>query len=339
MKIFQTILSTRTLLGRFSTVVGACAAASSLMLGTSSVLAQESYPNKPVKIVVGFAPGGTNDIVARTIAIKLYERLKQSFIVDNKPGANSAVGTDFVAKAKPDGYTLLVSSSGGLTVNPILMANLAYKPEKDFEPIALLGTFPLVVAANVNLPFSNLQGMVEYAKRSKGGELDHGVASSSFLLVAEMLSAATGVKLNHVNYRGSGPAVTALLGGEIQLALLDSAAVMSQVKAGKLKALAVTTAQRSSALPDLPTVAESGFSGYDAPLWTALMAPKGTPDHVLVKLRTAMKEILAEKDMTEKLHTNGMDPGNTDGPALSKRISDDIRRWGEIAKRASIKPE
>lgn len=304
-----------------------------------TAMAQEAYPERPVKIVVGFAPGGTNDIVARALAIKLQERLRQPFLVENKPGASSAVGTDFVAKARPDGYTLLVSSSGGLTVNPVLMANLPYKPEKDFDPVALLGTFPLVVAANASLPFNNLAGMVDYARKNKGGQLDHGVASTSFQLVAEMLGHATGLKLNHVNYRGSGPTVTALLGGEIQLALLDSAAVMSQVKAGKLKALAVTTAQRSSALPELPTVAESGFKGYDAPIWTALMAPKGTPEPVLARLRAGVREILQEKDMVDKLRALGMDAGNTDGAALSRRISDDIRRWGDIARQAGIKPE
>ncbi|MFZ2293538.1 MAG: tripartite tricarboxylate transporter substrate binding protein [Polaromonas sp.] len=305
----------------------------------AQAVANESYPDRAVKIVVGFAPGGTNDIVARAISIKLQDRLKQPFVVENKPGASSAIGTDFVAKAKPDGYTLLVSSSGGLTVNPVLMASLPYKPERDFEPVALLGTFPLVVTANARLPFNSLAGMVAYAKNNKGGVIDHGVASTSFQLVAEMLGGATGVKFNHVNYRGSGPTVVALLGGEIQLALLDSASVMSQVKAGKLKALAVTTGQRSSAFPDLPTVAESGFKGYDAPIWTALMAPKGTPEPVLAKLRTAMKDILKEKDMIEKMRTLGMDAGNTDGPALNTRISDDIKRWGEIAKRAGIKPE
>lgn len=299
----------------------------------------QEYPDHNVKIVVGFAPGGTNDIVARTIGIKLQDRLKQAFVVENRPGGNSAVGTDFVAKAKPDGYTLLVSSSGGLTVNPALVPNLPYQPEKDFEPIALLGTFPLVVTAPANATYNTLAEMVDYAKKSKGGQLDHGVASSSFQLVAETLAGATGVKFTHVPYRGSGPVVTALMGGEIQVALLDSAAVMGQVKAGKLKALAVTTATRSAALPDLPTVSESGFKGYDAPIWTAFMAPKGTPEAVLQRLRSAMKDILTEKDTVEKLRALGMDPGNTDGAALSKRISTDIRRWTEIAKTAGIKGE
>lgn len=318
---------------------GLALAGLAMAVGFLSPAVAQDYPDKTVKIVVGFAPGGTNDIVARSIAVKLQERLKQPFVVENKPGASSAVGTDFVAKAKPDGYTLLVSSSGGLTVNPVLMANLPYQPEKDFEPIALLGTFPLVVVANPNLPFNNLSQMVEWAKANKGGMLDHGVASTSFQLVAETLASATGMKFNHINYRGSGPTVTAVMGGEIQLALLDSAAVVGQIKAGKLKAIAVTTATRSSALPDVPTIAESGFKGYEAPIWTAFVAPKGTPSAVLNRLSTTMKEILAEKDMVDKLNHLGMEPGNTDAAALNKRIADDIKRWSQVAKSSGIKPE
>jgi len=303
-------------------------------------LAQDAaWPDKPVRIVVGFAPGGTNDILARTLSIKLGEKLKQSFIVDNKPGANSAIGNDIVAKAKPDGYTLLVSSSGGLTVNPVLMNNLPHDPTKDFEPVALLGSFPLVVTINPNLPVTTLSGLVEYAKKNKGGALDHGVATSSFQLVAELLANTAGIKFNHINYKGSGPVVIALLGGEIQVAVLDSAAVVTQIKAGKLRALAVTTATRSAALPDIQTAAESGVPGYDVPIWTALMAPKGTPEPVLAKMRNAVKEILAEKDTIDKLQALGMEPGNTDGPALMRRISADIARWGSVAKAANMKAE
>lgn len=319
-------------------LLGAVAAAS-LLTHAAPLLAQDAYPDKPVRIVVGFAPGGTNDILARTLSVKLQERLKQTFVVDNKPGANSAIGNDIVAKAKPDGYTLLVSSSGGLTVNPVLMASLSHDPTKDYEPIALLGSFPLVVTINPNVPATSLSGLVEYAKKNKNGVLDHGVATSSFQLVAELLANTAGIKFNHINYRGSGPTVIALLGGEIQVAVLDSAAVLPQIKAGKLKALAVTTAKRSAALPDIPTAAESGVPGYDVPIWTALMAPKGTPEPVLAKLRAAVKDILAEKDTIDKLQALGMDAGNTDGPALMRRISADITRWAAVAKTANIKPE
>lgn len=303
----------------------------------SAVSAQDSYPNKHVRIIVGFAPGGTNDILARIVAGKLQERFGQSVIVENKPGANSAIGTEYVAKAKPDGYTLLVSSSGGLTVNPVVMPKLGYDPAKDFAPIALLGTFPLVVGVNPAIPVTNVAGLIEYAKSAKDGSLNHGVASSSFQLAAELFASSSGIKLNHISYRGSGPAAVALASGEIQMAILDSAAVMGQVKAGKVKALAVTTGKRAGALPGLPTVSESGIPGYDVTIWTALMAPKDTPENILVKLRAVLKDVLADKDVIARLAALGMDAGNTDSAALSKLISTDIAKWTAVAANSTVK--
>ncbi|WP_243736985.1 tripartite tricarboxylate transporter substrate binding protein [Cupriavidus sp. L7L] len=301
--------------------------------------ADARYPDRPVKIVVGFAPGGTNDILARVLSTKLQQRLKQSFVVENKPGANSAIGTDYVAKAAPDGYTLLVSSSGGLTTNPVTMANLAYDPVKDFEPIALLGSFPLVVTVNASLPVKNYAELVSYAKSKPDGMLNHGAISSSFQLASELLASKSGIKLNQVNYRGSGPALVALMAGEVDVECVDSAAVLPQMKSGKLRALAVTTAKRSPAWPGVPTVAESGVPGFDVPIWTALMAPKGTPKPVLDKLRSNLKEILAEKDTIDRFVALGMEPGNTDSQALADRISSDIKRWAMVAKTANIKPQ
>ena len=317
-----------------------CAAATGLMLPTLASAAADNYPDKPVNIVVGFAPGGTNDILARLIASKLQERLKQTFVVDNKPGANSAIGNAHVARAKPDGYNLLVSSSGGLTTNPVLMKSLPYDPVKDFEPIALLGSFPLVVTVPFASPVKNFAELGAFARtKSVDGKLDNGTPTTSFILVAETLAAASGLKFNHILYKGSGPAVAALMGGEIQVGVLDSPAVVNQIKGGKLRALAVTTGKRSSALPDVPTIAESGYPGYDAPIWTALMAPKGTPEPVLAKLRTTMAEILKDKDTIDRMQALGLDPGNADAAALGKRIASDISRWEAVAKSANLKPE
>lgn len=321
-------------------------AARALITGLSSALvlasmptAAQQYPDKPVRVVVGFAPGGTNDILARLVSTKLQERLKQPFVVDNKPGANSAIGNDIVAKAKPDGYTLLVSSSGGLTANPVLMKNLPYNPVTDYEPIALLGSFPLVVTVPAALPVRNLRELIAFSKTSKDGTLDHGVSTTSFQLVAEMLTTATGIRFNHINYKGSGPVTAALLGGEVQVGIVDSGVVMQQIKAGKLTALAVTTGKRSAALPDVPTVAESGVLGFDVPIWTALLAPKGTPASVLAQLRSAVAEILKEKDTVERLNALGMDPGDSDATALSKRIVSDIAQWSAVAKTSNIQPQ
>ena len=318
-----------------------CAAAAGTLLQAGALPASAStYPEKPVSIVVGFAPGGTNDILARLIAAKLQDRLKQAFVVENKPGANSAIGNAYVAKARPDGYTLLVSSSGGLTTNPSLMKNLPYDPAKDYEPIALLGSFPLVVTVPAALPVKNFADLVQFARtKSVDGKLDHGTPTTSFVLVAETLTAVSGLRFNHILYKGSGPVVAGLLGGEIQVGVLDSPAVINQIKAGKLKALAVTTGQRSAALPDVPTIAESGYPGYDTPIWTALLAPKGTPEPVLATLRTAVSEILKDRDTAEKMHGLGLDPGNADSAALGKRIAQDIARWDGVAKAAGIKPQ
>jgi tripartite-type tricarboxylate transporter receptor subunit TctC len=318
---------------------GAAALAIGALLLHAPHASAQAYPDKPVKIVVGFAPGGTNDILARLIAAKLQDKLKQGVIVENKPGANSAIGNDFVAKSRPDGYTLLVSSSGGLTTNPILMRNLPYDPARDFEPIALLGSFPLVVTVPASLPVKTFAELVQFSRTSKDGKLDNGTPTTSFVLVAETLTATAGVKFNHILYKGSGPVVSALLGGEIQVGVLDSPAVMTHVKAGKLKALAVTTGKRSAALPDVPTVAESGYAGYDIPIWTALMAPKGTPEPVLAKLRSAVGEILKDKETVDKMHALGLDPGDADAAALHKRIVADIARWSGVAKTANITPE
>lgn len=319
--------------------IAACAAVACGSFALHSSAFAQTYPDKPVKIVVGFAPGGTNDILARLVAAKLQDKLTQSFIVENKAGASSAIGNDFVARAKNDGYTLLVASSGGLTTNPILMKNLPYDPVKDFAPIALLGSFPLVVTVPMSLPVKTFNELVQFSKTSKDGKLDHGTPTTSFVLVAETLTAAAGVKFNHILYKGSGPVVTGLLGGEIQVGVLDSPAVIAQIKGGKLKALAVTTGKRSSALPDVPTIAESGIAGYDVPIWTALMAPKGTPEPVLAKLRTAVGEILKEKETVEKMQALGLDPGDADSAALSRRIVSDIARWTTVAKTANIEPQ
>jgi tripartite-type tricarboxylate transporter receptor subunit TctC len=321
--------------------VPACALA--VALGTLTLAAPraeaQTYPDRPVRIVVGFAPGGTNDILARLFAAKLQDKLKQTFLVENRPGANSSIGNDLVAKSKPDGYTLLVSSSGGLTTNPVLMKNLPYDPVKDYEPIALLGSFPLVVTVPATLPVRNFAELVQFSKTSKDGKLDHGTPTTSFVLVAETLSAAAGVRFNHILYKGSGPVVTGLIGGELQVGVLDSPAVMNHIKGGRLKALAVTSGKRSAALPDVPTIAESGHPGYDIPLWTALLAPRGTPEPVLAQLRTAVGEILREKDTIDRMQALGLDPGDTDSAALSRRISSDIARWTSVAQQANIKPE
>ena len=298
--------------------------------------AQSAYPDKPVKVVVGFAPGGTNDILARLIASKLQERLKQPFVVDNKAGAASIIAAEYSSKAAPDGYTLFVASSGALTINPALYSKLSYDPVKDFTPVALLGSFPLVVAVNAASPIKDLKGLVEAGKKAPSGSLNHGVGSSTFQLAAEILAHDTGIKFTHIPFKGTAPTLNALLAGNVQVAVLDISPLVPHIKAGKIRALAVTTAKRSPVLPDVPTVAEAGVPGYDVPIWTGLVVPKGTPVEVTNVLRDALKDILAEKDVVAGLEKIGMEPGHTDAAAFGRQITGDLAKWTAVAKSAGI---
>lgn len=318
-----------------------------LRIGVSAALAaglfaqpaSAAYPEHTVKVVVGFAPGGTNDILARIVATRLQDKLKQTFVVENKAGANSMIAATYVANAAADGYTIFVASSGVLTVNPGLYPTLAYDPIRDFQPVALLGTFPLVVTVNANSPAKSLADLKTVARTHADGSLNHGVASSSFQLAAELYARESGLKLTHIAYKGTGPVVSALLGNEVDAAMVDIAAIVPNVKAGKLRALAVTTATRSSILPDVPTVAESGTPNYEAPIWTGLVVPAKTPPDVVRVLQKAVKEILAEPDVVRQLQALGMEPGTLEGAAFGKLVASDLQKWTALAKAANIKAE
>ncbi len=314
--------------GLLASVVGLCFA---------PALSLAEYPDKPVKVVVGFAPGGTNDILARIISVKLQERLKQAFVVENKAGANSIIAADFVTKAPADGYTLFVASSGVLTVNPAVYSKLSYDAIKDFTAIALLGSFPLVVVTPASIEAKNVEGLKALAAKRPDGSLNHGVASSSFQLAAELFSRESGVNFTHVNYKGTGPVLTALLGGEVDVGFLDIAAVLPHIRGGNLKALAVTTAKRSSVLPNVPTLAEAGVPGYDVPIWTGLVAPAGTPAEVTNRIRGALKEILADADTVHQLQKLGMEPGHVDSAKFGRQIASDKAKWTGLAKSANIR--
>ena len=308
------------------TVLGLCALSSA---------AHAEYPDRPVSVVVGFAPGGTNDILARLIAAKLQEKLKQTFVVENRAGANSIIAAEYVNRAKPDGYTIFVASSGALTINPAVYSKLGYQ-SSDFKPVALLGSFPLVVSANADFPANTLADLKAIASERSDHTLNHGVGSSTFQLAAEYYASQADLDLVNINYRGTGPAVTAMLGNEVDIGFFDIAGVIAQIKAGKIKALAVTTAERSPLLPEVPTIAESGVSGYDVPIWTALVVSKETPDDVVHTLQGALTEILKDPDTVAKYEPLGMTPGNADGAALQKRIDEDLARWNKVAKDANI---
>ena len=232
----------------------------------------DAYPSKPVRFVVGFPPGGANDILARLVGAKLQDRLGQSFVVENKPGANAIIATDFVAKSAPDGYTLLIGASGAMTFNPGLYDKLPYDPVKDFAPVTMIGSFPLVLAVSPAIGVASVKELVALAK-AKPGALNYGAGSTPFQLAAELFKMQTGIDIKHVPYKGSAATVNALLGDEVALTFVDSPPVVAQIRAGRLRGLAVTSPRRAAFMPEMPTVIEAGVPDFEVVLWTSLFAP------------------------------------------------------------------
>ena len=297
----------------------------------------QGYPTKPIRIVVGFPPGGGNDIIARMAGAKMQESWGQPVVIDNKPGANSIIASEFVAKSAPDGYTLLVNATGGMSVNPVLYASLPYDPLKDFVPISMVGSFPLVLAVNPSVPANSVQELVAYAKANPG-KLNYSAGSTAFQVATEMFKQMTGVDVRHIPYKGSAASITALIAGDVQMTIVDTPPLVPQLKGGRVRAIAVTSAKRAAAMPDLPAIAES-VPGYEMVLWIGVFAPAGTAREVAEKLNAEVVRIVGLPDIREKLAGLGVEPlGNT-----SEQVADWIRReiakYGPVVKAAGIKAD
>lgn len=319
-----------------SRLLGHVAVAAALLM--SPAQAQNAYPSGTVKLTVGFAPGGGNDILARILAEKLQESFGKPFIVENRPGASGVIAVDTVKRATPDGLTLLVGPSSAMTVNPVVLKSVSYDPVKDFTPIAMIGYFPLIVAAHPSVPAQTLAELIALAK-AEPGRVTYSSAASSFQIVTEHFAQQAGIKLQNVPYRGSAPAVLGVVGNEVAFTFGDIAAVLPQIQAGKLKALAVTTAKRIPSLPDVPTVAESGVPGFDMALWSALFAPAGTPPDVVSKLESEVRRIVALPDVQTRMKALGVEPSGTPGAAIPKQIATEIDMFRRVAETSGIKPE
>nr|WP_238263109.1 tripartite tricarboxylate transporter substrate binding protein [Cupriavidus pauculus] len=297
----------------------------------------DTFPSKPIQLVIPFPPGGATDVIGRLVGKKLGDKLGQTVVVDNRPGAGTIVGASYVAKAAPDGYTLLASSGTTFTVNPAIHAKLPYDPVKSFEPIGFTGRTGLILLANKDQPIGNLKQLVAAAK-AQPGKLTYGSFGSGTTaqFAGEMLFNLAGVKLLHVPYKGSAPAMTDLIGGQIPFTVDTVAAAIPQVKAGKVKAIAVTTAKRSSLLPDVPTAAEAGVPGIDADTWLALVAPRGLPADVKQKLEKALAEVMADADTRAALVKAGFEPIEGNGAAVSAQITKELPLMRATAQRANI---
>ena len=300
--------------------------------------AQGGYPNKPVRMVVGFPPGQATDIVARAVAQKLTESLGQSVFVDNRPGAAGIIGTEVAIKAGGDGYTLLMSSSGPLAVNPGLYAKLPYDPLRDLAPITLVASVPLFLVAHPSLPANNVPELIALAKQ-RPGEINYASGGSGVTnhLVMEMFKSAAGVNLVHVPYKGGPPALTDLIAGQVSVMFETGPGALPHVRSGKLKALATGGARRSMAMPKLATVAEQGIAGFDGVAWIGFVAPAGTPRAIVDRLNEETVKILALPDVRERFVSQGAEPvGNSPGE-FAAYIKAEIAKWGKVIRESGAK--
>lgn len=300
----------------------------------------QTYPDRPVKVVVPFAAGSASDVVGRVVLEKMASILGQAFVVENQPGAGGNSGTAVIARADPDGYRLTVTASGPLAVNRTLTKNLPYDPEKDFEPISLLATLPNVVTVSAKLPVTSLKGLVDYAK-AKPGELNYSSVGpgSSQHLAGLLFQQLTGTNMVHVPYRVTGQLVTDLITGAVPLSFQLIPNVLGQVRGGEARALAVTAAQRSLSLPEVPTTAEAGLPGYECAGWFALLAPKGTPAPIVEKLHAAAVTALQDPDVRKRLIDIGADPAHSTPTELATLVSTEIVKWREVIIKAGLQPE
>lgn len=317
--------------------IGATAAAA---LGTSlGVRAQDAWPAKPVKLIVPFPPGGPTDVMGRTAAKVMAEKLGQPFVVENKAGAGGNIGTDAMAKAAPDGYTVGLSAISSLAISPHLYPKLPFAVEKDFAPISLVGTTPCAIVAHPSAPFSDLKGLVAYAKAHPGkvSYATSGIGTSNHL-AAELFQYTAGIKFVNVPYKGSSQIVPDLLAGVVTMSMESSlATTLQHIKAGKLKAIAVTSPRRAKVLPDVPTIAESGYPGFEVETWFGLVAPAGTPRAVVDKLHAAWRDGAKSAEAVSAFDAISADLRVTSPAQFAEFIRTENQRWGELIQKAGIR--
>lgn len=326
----KAILSRRRLAAALATaLVGAAATAPP---------ARAEFPEKPVKLVVPFAPGGPTDALARHLGEALRARLGQPVIVDNRGGAGGNIGAEVVATAPADGYTLLFGTSGPLAINVSLFPKLGYDPIRSFEPVIMIGNLPNVLAVNPIVPAKTVAELVAYAKSGKAklAFASSGNGASSHL-AGIMFNAATGTDIVHVPYRGTGPALNDLLAGQVQMTFTDVLTAQPHIQSGALRAIGVTTAVRSAALPDVPTLAEQGLKGFDVSVFFGIVAPKGTPADIVARLNKAFADVLADPAIKAVLAGQGIIPAPSADPAyLGRFMAEEIPKWRDVIKAAGV---
>ena len=304
---------------------------------TSVAQTAGSFPNQPVRMVVPYPPGGPTDITARVVAAEMSKTIGQNIVIDNRPGASGMIGSEMVTKATPDGYTLLANASIHV-INPSVYPDMRFDAIKDFTPITQLAQVPLVLVVPANSPIKSVKDLVEYAKANPG-KVNFGSAGSASAqhLAGESFKIAAGIQMQHIPYKGSAPALTDLAGGQLQLMFDSMPSATPMINSGKLRAIAVTTTTRAKARPDLPTIAESGFPGFDISTWYAYWAPKGTPADVVEKLAASAAQALKNPEVIAKYEAMGAEPVGSTPAQFAAYVESEAKKWSEIVKKSGAK--
>jgi tripartite-type tricarboxylate transporter receptor subunit TctC len=297
----------------------------------------DGYPSKPIRIVVGYSPGGANDILARLVGQKMTETFGQQVIVENRPGTAAIIGTDAVAKAAPDGYTLLMGASGPIVFNPALYSKLPYSPTRDLTPVSMIGSFPLILVVQSGAPQRTVKELVAYTQANPD-KSNYGASAASFQLATELLKSKTGMRAEHIPYKGSADSANAVAAGQVLMTLVDSGPVAGPIKGGLLRGLAVTSNKRMAALPEIPTMAEQGID-LQITLWSGLLAPAGTPPAIVQKLQAEVARIVRLPDVRERMAQLGIEAEGGTAEEFAKVIATEIPLWAALAKTNNIKAD
>ncbi len=302
--------------------------------------AQQAWPAKPVRMLVPFSAGGVTDLLARSVAQRMGEALGQTVVVDNRPGANTIIAYEILGRASADGYTLMLEGFNGLVLNPLLYPKLPYSPEKDISPVGLIGFSPVMIVVNPQVPAKSVRELVDYV-RANPGKLNFGSSGIGGVvhISTEWFMSLTGTRMTHVPYKGGASALPDLMGGQLQVLFNPPITAIPLVKAGKLRALAVSSARRLSAMPDVPTVAELGYPGYDAATWFSVLARRGSPQPILDRLTAELKKIVDMPALREQFAAQAIEFQWGDPSEVAALVKKDLARWGEVVRKGNIKVE
>lgn len=318
------------------TFVAACLIASAANAQTQEDAAR-NFPNKPVRIVVGLAAGGGIDVIARVVAQKMSESLGQPVLVENKPGASGIIAAEFVAKAPADGYTLMIAPSGPMVFNAVMFTKLSYSPTRDFVPLGMVASFPLIAVVNAATPVKTMRELADFA-RANPAKANYAASTAAFQLTTELFNIHAGTALQNITYKGTNESIASVLAGDVLTTIADSGPASAAIRGGKVRALAVTSPKRMGAFPDVPTMAEAGFPQLDVQLWAGLFAPAGTSPAIARKLEDELAKAFKSPDVLQRFATLTVNAGGATGTELGAQITSEIARWKDVAQKANIKP-